>query len=142
MSTTCERGTEVRPPSLDRIRRHWDRQSARYDRKMERAEGLFGDTRAWVCRQATGQVLEVAVGTGLSLGLYPEQIALTGMDLSPAMLDGARERAATLGREVDLRVGDAQRLDFADASFDTVVCTFTRGIVERLAARRPGEGSR
>jgi len=114
----------ARPPNLARIRRHWDRQSAGYDQKMDRAERLFGDTRGWVCRQATGQVLEVAVGTGLNLGLYPEGVALTGMDLSPAMLDVARRRAAGLDREVDLRVGDAQRLEFADSAFDTVVCTF------------------
>lgn len=128
------------------MRRHWDRQSAGYDQKMDRAERLFGDTRGWVCRQATGQVLEVAVGTGLNLGLYPERVTLTGMDLSPAMLDGARERAAGLGRDVDLRVGDAQRLEFADASFDTVVCTFglcavpdDRGAVEEMVrVLRPG----
>lgn len=114
----------ARSPSLERMRRHWDRQSAGYDQKMDRAERLFGDTRTWVCRQATGQVLEVAVGTGLNLGLYPDDATLTGMDLSPAMLDVARRRASELGRDAELRVGDAQRLEFDDASFDTVVCTF------------------
>jgi ubiquinone/menaquinone biosynthesis C-methylase UbiE len=114
----------ARSPSLDRLRRRWDRQSTTYDRKMERAERLFGDTRSWVCGQATGEVLEVAVGTGLNIGLYPEHVTLTGMDLSPAMLEIARERATRLGRDVDLRVGNAQRLEFEDASFDTVVCTF------------------
>ncbi|PUB32108.1 phosphatidylethanolamine N-methyltransferase /phosphatidyl-N-methylethanolamine N-methyltransferase [Promicromonospora sp. AC04] len=136
----------ARPPSPDRLRRHWDRQSAGYDQKMGRAERLFGDTRTWVCRQATGQVLEVAVGTGLNLGLYPERVALTGMDLSPAMLDLARTRAAELGRAVDLRIGDAQRLEFDDASFDTVVCTFglcavpdDRGAVDEMVrVLRPG----
>ncbi|MFD7024020.1 class I SAM-dependent methyltransferase [Promicromonospora sukumoe] len=114
----------VRQPGVARIRRHWDRQSVTYDSKMARAEQMFGDTRDWVCRQATGQVLEVAVGTGLNLGLYPAHATLTGMDLSPAMLDRARRHAAELGRAVDLRVGDAQHLEFDDASFDTVVCTF------------------
>jgi ubiquinone/menaquinone biosynthesis C-methylase UbiE len=136
----------ARRPSLDRLQRHWDRQSAGYDQKMDRAERLFGDTRDWVCRQSTGQVLEVAVGTGLNLGLYPADVTLTGMDLSPAMLDGARDRAAALGREVDLRTGDAQRLEFADASFDTVVCTFglcavpdDRGAVDEMVrVLRPG----
>jgi ubiquinone/menaquinone biosynthesis C-methylase UbiE len=113
----------ARSPNLDRLRRHWDKQSAGYDQKMDRAEQLFGDTRAWVCGQATGAVLEVAVGTGLNLGLYPEQATVTGIDLSPAMLELARERAAELGRDIDLRVGNAQRLEFDDASFDTVVCT-------------------
>ena len=113
---------------------------------MDRAERLFGDTRAWVCGQAAGEVLEVAVGTGLNLGLYPEQVTLTGMDLSPAMLDLARKRAAELGRKVDLRVGDAQRLEFDDASFDTVVCTFglctvpdDHGVVDEMVrVLRPG----
>ncbi len=47
---------------------------------------------------------------------------LTGVDWSPAMLGIARERAAALGREADLRPGDAQALDFPDRSFDTVLC--------------------
>jgi ubiquinone/menaquinone biosynthesis C-methylase UbiE len=136
----------ARSPNLDRLRRQWDRRSAGYDKWMDRAERLFGDTRAWVCEQATGEVLEVAVGTGLNLGLYPEQTTVTGIDLSPAMLDRARKRAAELGREVDLRVGDAQRLEFENASFDTVVCTFglcavpdDRGVVDEMVrVLRPG----
>jgi ubiquinone/menaquinone biosynthesis C-methylase UbiE len=136
----------ARSPNLDRLRRQWDRRSADYDKWMDRAERLFGDTRAWVCEQATGEVLEVAVGTGLNLGLYPEQTTVTGIDLSPAMLDLARKRAAELGREVDLRVGDAQRLEFENASFDTVVCTFglcavpdDRGVVDEMVrVLRPG----
>jgi len=136
----------ARSPNLDRLRRQWDRRSASYDKSMDRVERLFGDTRAWVCRQATGEVLEVAVGTGLNLGLYPEQTTVTGIDLSPAMLDLARKRAAELGREVDLRVGDAQRLEFENASFDTVVCTFglcavpdDRGAVDEMVrVLRPG----
>lgn len=139
-------GTMARAPRLDRLRRHWDRQSVGYDQKMGRAERLFGDTREWVCRQATGRVLEVAVGTGLNLGLYPAGTTLTGMDLSPAMLAVARRRADDLGRDVELTVGDAQRLEFPDASFDTVVCTFglcavpdDRGAVDEMVrVLRPG----
>jgi len=136
----------ARSPNLDRMRRQWDRRSAGYDKWMDRAERLFGDTRAWVCRQATGEVLEVAVGTGLNLGLYPEQTTVTGIDLSPAMLDLARKRAAELGREVELREGNAQRLEFENASFDTVVCMFglcavpdDRGAVDEMVrVLRPG----
>lgn len=133
-------------PSLDRLRRRWDKHSVTYDKKMGRAERLFGDTRAWICGQARGEVLEVAVGTGLNLGLYPDEVALTGMDLSPAMLELARVRAAEIGREVDLRVGDAQTLEFDDASFDTVVCTFglcavpddAGAVAEMVRVLRPG----
>jgi hypothetical protein len=48
---------------------------------------LFGDSRSWACRQATGKVLEVAVETEFNLGAYPDDVTLTGIDLSDAMLD-------------------------------------------------------
>ncbi|TNC24225.1 class I SAM-dependent methyltransferase [Amycolatopsis alkalitolerans] len=86
---------------------------------------FFGDTREWVCGQAGGEVLEVAVGTGLNLPWYPDGVRLTGIDLSPAMLQHARRRAEDTGRALDARVGNAQQLDFPDAAFDTVVATFS-----------------
>lgn len=111
--------------SVDRRRRYWDKHAASYDRQMQFAERHFlGDSRAWVCSQATGRTLEVAIGTGLNLPFYPPDVELAGVDLSPAMLTLARRRAADLGRAVDLREADALALPFADASFDTVVCTF------------------
>lgn len=58
---------------------------------------MFPDGRAWACSQASGDVLEVAVGTGLNLPYYPRGITLTGIDLSPAMLAIARRRARMLG---------------------------------------------
>jgi ubiquinone/menaquinone biosynthesis C-methylase UbiE len=68
-------------------------------------------------------VLEVAVGTGLNLPYYPQGITLAGVDLSPAMLAIARNRARMLGMAVDLREASADALPFPGASFDTVVCT-------------------
>ncbi|MGQ0773769.1 MAG: class I SAM-dependent methyltransferase [Pseudonocardiales bacterium] len=107
-----------------RLRRRWERYAPRYDRDMGFFERLqFGGGRAWVCSQASGDVLEVAIGTGRNLAFYPAEVRLTGIDFSPAMLGIARKRATELGREVDLREGDAQALEFPDASFDTVVCT-------------------
>jgi ubiquinone/menaquinone biosynthesis C-methylase UbiE len=90
---------------------------------MERLQ--FGGGREWVCSRADGDVLEVAVGTGLNLPFYRPGVRLTGVDLSPAMLAVARARAAELGRDVELREGDAQALPFPDASFDAVVCTLS-----------------
>jgi ubiquinone/menaquinone biosynthesis C-methylase UbiE len=69
--------------------------------------------------------LEVAIGTGRNLPFYPTGVRLTGVDLSPAMLAVAGDRARAVGREVALREADAQALPFADASFDTVVCTLS-----------------
>lgn len=109
----------------ERWTRYWDRKSATYDAEMGVWDRrLFGDSREWACGQASGEVLEVAVGTGLNLPRYPAEVTLTGLDLSSGMLELARERARALGREVTLRQGNAHELPFAGASFDTVVCTF------------------
>lgn len=141
MSTTVQAGRR------QRWQRYWDRQAGVYDRQMGLLDRvLFRDTRRWVCAQATGLVLEVAVGTGLNIRHYPRGVALTGIDLSPAMLAIARRRAHELGRNVDLRHGNAETLDFPDASFDSVVCTFSlcaipdheRAVAEMVRVLRPG----
>ena len=68
--------------------------SGSYDRSMTSADRrIFGDTRQWVCGQATGDVLEVAIGTGLNLPHYPADVRLTGVEFSPGMLALARDRA-------------------------------------------------
>jgi ubiquinone/menaquinone biosynthesis C-methylase UbiE len=130
-----------------RLRGYWDKHALRYDRQMQFFDRkLFGDTRAWICRQATGDVLEVAIGTGLNLDCYPDDIRLTGVDFSPAMLDQARDRAHKLRRTVDLAEGDAHALAFPDNSFDTVVCTFSlcaipddrQAVAEMRRVLRPG----
>jgi ubiquinone/menaquinone biosynthesis C-methylase UbiE len=110
-----------------KARRSWAKQAASYDRQIGFFERrLFGRShRPWACSRASGDVLEVAIGTGLNLVHYPEDVIVTGVDLSPEMLDIARARASEIGREVDLREGDAQQLPFADASFDSVVCTYS-----------------
>jgi ubiquinone/menaquinone biosynthesis C-methylase UbiE len=107
---------------------------------------LFAGDREWACSQAHGDVLEIAVGTGRNLPFYPADIRLTGVELSPKMLELARKRAAELGREVDLRLDDAQALDLPDASFDTVVATIClcsipddrRAVREIMRVLRPG----
>ncbi|MEX2973020.1 class I SAM-dependent methyltransferase [Streptomyces sp. C184] len=107
-----------------RLRKLWQEYAPRYDRDAARLERmLLDDGRAWVAGQAKGEVLEVAIGSGLNLEFYPAGISLTGFDLSRPMLDLARDRAAALGLEVDLREGEAHELPFSDDSFDTVVCT-------------------
>lgn len=130
-----------------RWRRYWDRHSKTYDREMRFLDRvLFGDTRSWICQQVTGEALEVAIGTGLNLEHYPADVRLSGIELSPAMLAIAQRRAAELGRDVTLRVGDAEMLDFPSATFDTVVCTFSlcaipdhrRALDEMTRVLRPG----
>jgi ubiquinone/menaquinone biosynthesis C-methylase UbiE len=109
-----------------RQKRVWDKTAPGYDKQIAFFEKTwFTGGREWLTSRARGQVLEVAVGTGRNLPGYPAEVTLAGIELSPAMLAIARQRAADLGREVDLRDGDAERLPFDDASFDTVVCALS-----------------
>lgn len=125
----------------------WERYAPRYDRSMRRCDRyLFTGGRDWACGLATGNVLEVGVGTGLNLPCYPVGLHLTGIDASPAMLAIARRRAVDLGVRVDLAEGDAQALPYPDASYDTVVCTLSlccipddkAAIAEMHRVLRPG----
>jgi ubiquinone/menaquinone biosynthesis C-methylase UbiE len=130
-----------------KARHVWDRMAPRYDRSMRLVEKLmFGGGREWVCSRATGRVLEVAVGTGLNFAFYPPGVAVTAIEISPAMLARARARAARLGLPVTLCEGDGQALPFASDSFDSVVCTLslcnipdeTAAIAEMARVLRPG----
>ncbi|CAG7645518.1 class I SAM-dependent methyltransferase [Actinacidiphila bryophytorum] len=110
-------------PTTAKVLRTWEKAAPSYDRQIALFERIqFGGGREWLGARARGRVLEVGVGTGRSLPHYPADVTVTGIDLSPAMLALARRRAADLGREADLRVGDAAHLPFEDAVFDTVVC--------------------
>ena len=109
-----------------RQRRVWDKGAPSYDTQIALFEKIwFAGGREWLGARARGRVLEVAIGTGRNLPHYPLDVTLTGVELSRAMLAIARQRAADLGRDVDLREGDAEHLPFADASFDTVVCALS-----------------
>ncbi len=102
-------------------RKRYNRTSLFYD-WMDRM--VKSDLRTKVLRQASGKVLEIGVGTGKNLAYYPENCSeVVGIDLSPGMLAKAKERAHEAKVPVKLYEMDAQNLEFADASFDTVVAT-------------------
>ena len=126
-----------------------------YDRYAPYYDMLFGPIQRAGCRQmaaavntfAPGRVLEVGVGTGLTLSRYPANAQLTGIDLCPRMLGLAKQRASALpGRDIRLSVMDAESLDFADDSFDCVTVPYVLSVTpnpERLVAEirrvcRPG----
>ena len=129
-------------------RRVYAKEAPKYDENVDFIERwLFGtEHRGWVCSRATGDTLEVAIGTGLNLPHYPANVRLTGLDLTPDMLHGAKTKAEKSGRSIRLVEGDAQDLPFADHSFDSVVCTYAlcsvpddaRAISEMDRVLKPG----
>jgi phosphatidylethanolamine/phosphatidyl-N-methylethanolamine N-methyltransferase len=78
-----------------------------------------------------GRILEVGVGTGISLPDYRRSNRLIGVDLSEPMLRKAQERVAIerLDHVDGVAVMDAQRLGFSDASFDVVVAQYVITVV-------------
>jgi ubiquinone/menaquinone biosynthesis C-methylase UbiE len=128
----------------ERIRAIYDRGGVR----LTASDGswLLRGSREWLGSRARGETLEIGIGGGATMPHYPSDIRLTGVDVSPVMLAAARQRAVTLGRPVELRLGDASHLAFEDASFDTVVfclvlCTVPDdrlAIEEAARVLRPG----
>lgn len=97
--------------------------------------------------QPNERILEVGVGTGLALPMYPRHCKIVGIDLSEGMLEKAKERAAMHRlTHVQLQRMDAGAMEFADSSFDTVVAAYVvtavpdyRKVVnEMIRVCRPG----
>lgn len=98
--------------------------------------------------EKTDHVLDVACGPGIvACAIAPHAAHVTGIDLTPAMIEQARARQATNGLvNLDWRVGDATALPFADASFDRVVTRYSfhhlrepgRALAEMHRVCRPG----
>ena len=125
-AATNRRRSDVMDPSkaVGRIRALYDRGASRYEHAMDILDRLlFADGRSWAGDRARGHVLELAAGSGRNFRYYGLEARVTAQDISPVMVGLARNRAAALGRDVVLQVGDAQALAWPDAHFDTVVCT-------------------
>lgn len=108
------------------IRQKYDR-LARWYNVLDGLPEVLGvkTLRRRLLRQASGQVLEIATGTGRNLRHYPRACRITGVDFSAAMLDIARREAHRLDLKARLLVMDAQSLAFPDHTFDTVVSSLT-----------------
>src|SRR4051794_3712312 len=110
----------------DQIERVYSTYAGVYDRLFGR---VFQDSREAVVRNlvvtAGERVLEVGVGTGLCLPLYPRDCDITAIDLSQAMLDKAGERVKADGlTNVKLLQMDAGEMTFADSTFDLVIAAY------------------
>jgi phosphatidylethanolamine/phosphatidyl-N-methylethanolamine N-methyltransferase len=118
---------------------HIDTVKAAYRRYAGFYDALFGPVLqpgrkavidALECRPGH-RVLEVGVGTGLALDLYPEGVKVVGIDVSHEMLEKARRRVAKRGfTHVEaLLEMDAEAMSFADASFDRIVAMYVLPVV-------------
>ena len=128
-------------------RSRYNRIAPIYDLVEVFAERLYTRWRERFWDRVEGpEVLEVGVGTGKNMPFYRPDLTLRAIDLSPRMLEKAKARAHRLKLGVDLRLGDAQRLKFADDSFDSAVATFVfcsvpdpvLGLSELARVVRPG----
>jgi len=99
--------------------------------------GAVRDWRRGLVARASGRVLEIGVGPGLNLPLYPSGVELFGLDPDPAMLRHARRRARGLGRQVTLVRAEAEAISLPADFFDTVVSIFTF-----CSVRRPDAAAR
>ena len=96
--------------------------AALYDPLSAKPERMFGaEVKRKLLANARGRVLEIGVGTGLSLPQYPPELELVGVEPSEPMRRRAQRRAHELGRNVTLVEAPAEELPFEDDSFDTVV---------------------
>jgi ubiquinone/menaquinone biosynthesis C-methylase UbiE len=113
-----------------KTQRKWDRAAAAFD-----VMGGFGPERRW--REAKtrlfsamdGKILFVAVGTGLDISCFPAGRRITGIDISPRMLEKAKPRADAYAGNMTVRHMDVHDMDFPAAAFDQVYtsCTFCSG---------------
>ena len=139
---------EVSSRETERTRGAYDRSSRFYDVQEWLPEKLaFRKWRRQLWAQVpNGTVLEVGVGTGKNLAYYGDGHSVVAIDLSPKMLAKAQRLAERKGIPVDLRVMDAQALEFADATFGSAVSTFVfcsvpdpvLGLLEIARVLRPG----
>jgi ubiquinone/menaquinone biosynthesis C-methylase UbiE len=111
---------------MSEIRQKYDR-LARWYNILDGLPEVLGikALRRRLLRQASGQVLEIAVGTGRNLRHYPRVRRITGVDFSAAMLEIARREALRLDLKARFLMMDAESLAFPSHTFDSVVSSLT-----------------
>lgn len=115
----------------ERQKRQWSAAAAAWDRRFDWYSRVFGPLMSWCCNAAALEpgmrVLDVASGSGQPAFRAAERVGrggrVVGIDISPRMVELSSRRAAAEGIGwLEIREGDAERLPFADESFDAVTC--------------------
>jgi phosphatidylethanolamine/phosphatidyl-N-methylethanolamine N-methyltransferase len=119
---------DARQLDFDRemVEQAYDRWAPIYDLVFGGVFSKGRDAAIQATNKIGGRVLEVGVGTGISLPLYAPHVRIFGTDISPAMLKKAKSRVAELHlKNIDgLAVMDAEKLEFPDNSFDVVMAQY------------------
>ena len=137
LTEDIERGmSEITPVDVTRT---YDRYAPIYDSVFGAILGPGRRRMADAVRNLNPRrILEVGVGTGLTLDRYPREAHVTGIDLSADMLRHALQRATNLrDRDICLKVMDAEHLEFEDHSFDCVTVPYVLSVTpnpEKLVA--------
>ena len=134
--------------NLESLERVYTQYSSVYDQTFGKA---FNQSRESVVRNLSlapdDSVLEVGVGTGMALPLYPQHCRIVGIDLSEGMLKKAVERVAGHGlAHVSLQRMDAGAMSFEDNTFDLVMAAYVvtavpdyrKVVAEMIRVCRPG----
>lgn len=113
------------------VRRAYRRWAPVYDKTFGKVAEAGVKMATAQANRFEGRLLELGVGTGLALPYYKPSLRVTGIDLSAAMLERARERVAERGLSniEALREMDAAQLEFPDASFDVTVAMYVMTVV-------------
>lgn len=105
----------------------WDRAAKAFDfMNGGGPEKRWADAKKELFSHMDGNILFLAVGTGLDIEHFPEGKTITGIDISPKMLERAESRANAYPGQMILKQMDVHEMDFADESFDQIYtsCTF------------------
>jgi ubiquinone/menaquinone biosynthesis C-methylase UbiE len=124
---------------IESVKTSYARWAPVYDKTFGHATKVGRKHAVDYINSRSGNVLEVGVGTGLSLPDYDPALSVTGIDFSGEMLEKARKRVADgkLAHVKELRQMDARDLDFPDDYFDTVTAMHIVSVVpepERVMA--------
>jgi len=115
----------------ERIRDHWDGDSASYNKFVRKGFSVMRERRAWqglftkVIGTRSLNVLDVGCGPGIvSMQLSDMGHHVTSLDFSLKMLEAAEKNAAYNGLSIDFHLGDAENLPFQDDTFDALVSDY------------------
>ncbi|RYU58602.1 class I SAM-dependent methyltransferase [Methylolobus aquaticus] len=117
---------------LESILKSYERYAPVYDQTFGWLLSYRGRTMAaGVTNHRPGRVLEVGVGTGISLSYYRREHQVHGIDISPHMLERARRRVSRmrLAHVSHLEIMDAREMQYPDNSFDAVVAAYVMSVV-------------